>query len=333
MYKSSFDDDKRTIDLIIAYYNGSAYIKQAIESAMNQSHPFSRIILVDDGSTLEEKNYVQKICLNYGVEYFSQENTGQGGARNYGVQLSNAKYVCFLDQDDVLLPDHNLKLFNAINGSGNKNIAWVFGNLVHVDEKLNFVARKIFPHRHHPFPNNIFEWLGRDLHMLPSATIVLKEAFDFVGGFDAQFRGYEDDDLFVRMFRAGFECAFLDEEVYLWRHHVGQTSASPLMWESRIKFIRKWMAEFDDFSSKKHLVDRFIIRFENRQIFDVMNCENLGNKNISAKTSWLDYMKLVNPYLSLVKKIKYLYIYYAPIPVLKKTKSIYAFSKRWLTRK
>ena len=60
-----------------------------------------------------------------------------------------------------------------------------------------------------------------------------------VEGFDVQFRGYEDDDLFSRLIMAGFDYAYLPEAVYVWCQHKGSTTWSPTMARSRFDYYRK----------------------------------------------------------------------------------------------
>ncbi|OWK21780.1 hypothetical protein AJ88_11715 [Mesorhizobium amorphae CCBAU 01583] len=64
-------------------------------------------------------------------------------------------------------------------------------------------------HSSHP-KADIFNMLSGDMFVLPSASIISRSAFKAVQGFDQQFMGYEDDDLFLRMFRAGFTNTFID---------------------------------------------------------------------------------------------------------------------------
>jgi GT2 family glycosyltransferase len=56
----------------------------------------------------------------------------------------------------------------------------------------------------HP-KRSLIECLGQDMFVVPSASLISRKAFQAVGGFDESLSGYEDDDLFLRMFRAGYD--------------------------------------------------------------------------------------------------------------------------------
>lgn len=102
--------------IVMACYNVEDYIKEAIDSVINQNFDFKNveIILVDDGSvdsTAEIcKEYVEKYPQN--IKYFYKENGGQASARNLGIKYVSGKYVNFLDADDKLREDTLASVFD-----------------------------------------------------------------------------------------------------------------------------------------------------------------------------------------------------------------------------
>ena len=93
------------IAVVMAIYNTQDFLKEAIDSVINQTLGFEeniQLILVDDGS--EDDSL--RICKEYQEKYpnnivvISQENSGQATARNNGLKYVRAKYVNFLDSDD-----------------------------------------------------------------------------------------------------------------------------------------------------------------------------------------------------------------------------------------
>lgn len=93
------------ISVIIPVYNTESYLRESIESILNQTFKDIEIIAINDGSTdncLEILNeYSQK---DNRVKVFSQENKGLPLTRNFGIDNSNGKYIYFFDSDDILLP-------------------------------------------------------------------------------------------------------------------------------------------------------------------------------------------------------------------------------------
>jgi GT2 family glycosyltransferase len=95
------------------------------------------------------------------------------------------------------------------------------------------------------------------MFILPSATLISKAAYTAVAGFDEQFCGYEDDDLFLRLFRAGFSQQFVDEPVTVWCINNESTSFSIRMSNSRLLYFRKLANDFDDAVLRNYLIPRF----------------------------------------------------------------------------
>lgn len=87
-----------TVSAVIPSYNYGAFVGKAIESVLNQTHPNTECIVVDDGSTDNTREVVAK----YGdrVRYIYQKNAGLPEARNTGVRAARGEFVGFLDADD-----------------------------------------------------------------------------------------------------------------------------------------------------------------------------------------------------------------------------------------
>lgn len=91
------------ISVVIPVYNGEKYLKEALESVLNQFFKPYEVIVVDDGST----DRTADICKAFGeqVRYFKQENQGSGAARNLGASKATGHYLAFLDADDLWMPE------------------------------------------------------------------------------------------------------------------------------------------------------------------------------------------------------------------------------------
>lgn len=103
------------VSIIVPVYNVEKYLKECIESIINQSFSNLEIILVDDGSTDESGN----ICDDFlnkdkRIKVFHKTNGGLSDARNYGINNSSGKYITFVDSDDLISPIFIDVLYNAI---------------------------------------------------------------------------------------------------------------------------------------------------------------------------------------------------------------------------
>jgi glycosyltransferase involved in cell wall biosynthesis len=91
------------VSILINNYNYGRFLREAIDSALNQTYSHTEVIVVDDGSTDDSRG----IIANYGdliIPVF-KENGGQASAINAGFAASRGDIVCFLDADDMFLPE------------------------------------------------------------------------------------------------------------------------------------------------------------------------------------------------------------------------------------
>lgn len=94
------------VSVIVPIYNVEKYLRQCIESIVNQTYKELEIILVDDGST----DSSLEICLEYKkrdsrIVVMHQDNSGAFKARKNAIRVANGKYVAFVDGDDWIEPD------------------------------------------------------------------------------------------------------------------------------------------------------------------------------------------------------------------------------------
>jgi len=93
------------ISVVIPLHNKVRYIKRALDSVLAQTCQGFEVIVVNDGST----DGSEKVVQQYGdarIRLVSQENAGEGSARNRGIAEARADLIAFLDADDEWLPSH-----------------------------------------------------------------------------------------------------------------------------------------------------------------------------------------------------------------------------------
>lgn len=124
------------VSVVIPCYNHGHYLKQAIDSVLEQSWSHMEVIVVDDGSTDD----TAAICKEYGdrVQYIHVARVGLSAARNIGVQHSHGEFVTFLDADDYLYPgatEINLFYFGYY-----PHVAFVSGAHDRIDDNRQLLA-------------------------------------------------------------------------------------------------------------------------------------------------------------------------------------------------
>ena len=107
--------ENQLISVIVPVYNVEEYLKQCLDSILEQTFSNYEVILVNDGST----DSSGLICQEYAekdsrIRYFEKENGGLSDARNYGIEQAQGEYLTFVDSDDFLDKMHLNVLYTAL---------------------------------------------------------------------------------------------------------------------------------------------------------------------------------------------------------------------------
>ena len=94
------------VSVILPVYNVESYLREALDSLVNQTLKDIEIIAVSDGSTDNSEEILRKYQANDPrIRYFNQTNLGQSAARNLGMKYATGRYIYFMDSDDMIVPD------------------------------------------------------------------------------------------------------------------------------------------------------------------------------------------------------------------------------------
>lgn len=94
-------DNKKILSLIIPVYNVDKYLDSCLHSVFSQWDNTLEVIIIDDGSTDNSADIIQKYSEKYDFSCITQKNSGLSSARNNGMSISKGKYIAFLDSDDL----------------------------------------------------------------------------------------------------------------------------------------------------------------------------------------------------------------------------------------
>ncbi len=234
-----------TVTVIMPLYNGQAYCEQTLRSVIDQEYPPAEIIIVDDGSTDRSVEIVSGVECDIPIKVVEQPNQGQSAARNEGASVASGELLAFIDQDDLWHPHHLRALVSPF--AGRSDLGWAYSDFDEIDEQSRTVTRRFIAQHAIEHPRNtLASFIASDLMILPSATVMRAEALHAVGGFDRDLCGYEDDDLFIRMFRAGWDSEFVGASLTKFRVHQHSASASTRFLASRVTFFEKLIVDIPD---------------------------------------------------------------------------------------
>ncbi len=177
--------------VIIPTYNRANLLDKAIESILNQSFSDWELIIVDDGSTDNTKEVVEKYPDDR-IKYIYQSNAERSIARNNGISHSKGKYICFLDSDDKFTSNRLGELYNSIK-KRNEPVA-LFFTAIKFDNRLRIDNHNI--QRKHK-NENVYDFIIRAVFHTPQAcihkTILTNHQFN------PSFRIGEDMELWIRI--------------------------------------------------------------------------------------------------------------------------------------
>jgi glycosyltransferase involved in cell wall biosynthesis len=239
----------QSIVAIVALYNGRNFIERSLCSVLSQTCLPEEVIIVDDGSTDGGADIAAAIANGEPrVRIIRKSNGGQSSARNLGVKSATSSLIAFLDQDDWWYPRHLETLVRPFAKKRDLPLGWVYSDIDEYDIDGRLVVRNMLRHlggQQHP-KRDVHACLAANMFVLPSASLISRDAFVTVGGFDERLAGFEDDDLFLRIFRAGYDNEFIPLALSAWRIHNGSTSYSPRMARSSVIYTNKLLEMFPD---------------------------------------------------------------------------------------
>jgi glycosyltransferase involved in cell wall biosynthesis len=181
------------ISIIIPVYNSSKYLKDALDSVVQQELLNYEILVIDDGSTEEEHNKYLVIVDSFNeTSLFTKKNGGAASARNLGAQKASGKILAFLDSDDIWLPG---KLASQLKIMNEEKADLVLGNILVADHDLNvkYKAKKNLPAESKKCMEGFF--YGKILMNTPT-IIVRKSFFERLNGF-CELLKYREDHYFL----------------------------------------------------------------------------------------------------------------------------------------
>ncbi len=199
------------ISIVIPVYNGSRYLKEAIDSALDQSYRNREIIVVNDGSRDDGKTEDVAHSYRDKIRYFTKPNGGVASALNMGITKASGEYISWLSHDDAFTRmklENQVAFLNALPPDRRKEVV-LYSHFLLMDEDSKVYGRYTVPKVP---PEMVYQALlcemvfrspfrRRKFGINGCTTLVPRAAFDKVGYFDEQLRTTQDYDMWFRMNR------------------------------------------------------------------------------------------------------------------------------------
>jgi glycosyltransferase involved in cell wall biosynthesis len=183
------------VSIVIPVYNGSNYLKEAIESALAQSYRNIEIVVVNDGSC--DNGKTESIALSYGnkIRYFYKENEGTASALNLGIKEMLGEYFSWLSHDDAYYPEKISMQIEYLKKQTDKKIV-LYSDFTYVDEKLNIMQHTTLPEYEPGMFRPVFIQGG----FINGCTLLIpKICFESCGLFSTKLKITQDYDLWFKI--------------------------------------------------------------------------------------------------------------------------------------
>lgn len=211
------------ISVIIPVYNGEQYIKETIDSVLNQSYKELEIILVNDGST----DHSGEICKEYAIKdsrirCFNQYNQGLSAARNTGIKNAKGDFLFFLDADDILENSALEIMLYEINNNRKNIVVCNFKKFVSTvgeyDKKNGY---KVIEYTKEEYMRKVFLL---EKHTYAWGVLIPKSIMRNIQFPEGKY--FEDMATMYKVILNAEKIKYIDEELVRYRQHEGSIVAS-----------------------------------------------------------------------------------------------------------
>ncbi len=184
------------VSIVIPVYNGSNYLREAIDSALAQTYKNIEVIVINDGS--KDNGKTEKICKSYGnkIRYFKKENGGVASALNMGVEKMEGEYFSWLSHDDVYYPNKIEEQLKYLSNISDKENVILYNDYEFIDESSNSFAKIILDHNM-LIKKPEYSLLRGSVNGI--TLLIPKKAFDDYGKFEEDLKTTQDYDMWMRM--------------------------------------------------------------------------------------------------------------------------------------
>ena len=210
------------ISVIVPVYNAGDYLKQCLDSILQQTYTNLEILLINDGSTDDSA----QICEEYKakdsrIRVYHKENGGVSSSRNISLELVSGTYLLFVDCDDWLYENHVEKLYHLLKKT-DSDIA--IGNFTEFHEDSSNFLFYLTPTDYFEQTYTPFEWFDNQYRSefclsqcftVPWAKLYKRSLFDNISY--PMDKKVEDDFTTYKIYLLADKIAFMNEPIYYHR--------------------------------------------------------------------------------------------------------------------
>lgn len=201
------------ISVVMSVHNGEVYLKEAIESILNQTYINFEFIIINDASSDNSEQIIKEFTDKRILLINNEENLGLTKSLNKGINIAKGKYIARMDADDISEVSRLEKQFNFLET--NDSCSVVGSNIQLIDKEGNSLEIVKYPESSEENLGNIF-FANCVVH---SAAMFKKSEFETIGGYNEEYKKAQDYDLWFKFIKNGGSLYNIQEPLVKYRIH------------------------------------------------------------------------------------------------------------------
>ena len=227
------------VTVMIPCYNHEKYIKESIQSVIDQTYSRLELIVIDDGSKDNSIQIIEEMRLacEQRFEHFQfifRENRGLSRTLNQGLSLARGEYFSIVASDDIMLPEKTAIQVDVFKKDS--LITAVFGAHQYIDDESHVVSVKKAVYREFNFQEIFYHQ-----HDIPASSQMIKlNHLRDIGGYNENTK-VEDWDLWLRLTGAGAKLVYIPDVIVGYRMHDSNLSKNKsLMFDEVFNIVQSY---------------------------------------------------------------------------------------------
>lgn len=240
------------VSVIIPSYNQAEFLREALDSLIDQTYKNWEAVIINDGSEDNTKEVMTEYAAKDNrIRPFSKSNGGITSALNAGLEKAHGEYFCWLSSDDLFYPDKIKLQVNAFEGLDD-SYALVYGSFDILNQSSNSKNLQIQPLAQ-PIINGCEFPEALKFDFIDGCTIMIRmNVMRELGGFNPGIIHSQDMELWVRIASRGYRFHLLPHKLTIRRVHVEQSSTLNMIY---CRYDAAWIINY--YLENYHLLDMY----------------------------------------------------------------------------
>jgi len=222
------------VSVVMSVYNGERYLREAIDSILNQTFKDFEFITINDGST-DRTSEILESYNDLRIVLIHQENIGLTKSLNKGIALAKGEYIARQDADDISMPERLEKQISFLEE--HKSVALLGTTVKIIDENGSLIHIRKYPCD----SSSIKKVIKDDNYFCHGSVVFRKQFFSELGGYREIFSSAQDYDLWLR-FAENFEVANLSTPLYTRRFNPLSVTLKNIVFQRRMGTFARHLA-------------------------------------------------------------------------------------------